>query len=142
MHRFESNFTIHGRTPEEVFDYIADPSNGTEWVSIAKEVRAEGEPGVGRELHVKAGFLGMNIESEQVVTDYEPGEHYAWSGEKPFYTGYDFHFSAQDDGTAVAAVLEADPGKFFKVGGRLLARQIDKQFKGDTKRLKEILESR
>ncbi len=142
MHRFENVFTINGKTPQEVFDYIADPDHGTEWVSAAQEVRAEGEPGVGRKLIVKAGFMGVGIDAEQVVTDYEPGEHYAWSGDKPFHTLFDFRLAPADGGTAVTAVMEVDPGKFFKVGGRLIAGRMEKQFKGDGKKLKQILESR
>lgn len=143
MHRFEETFTVAERTPQEVFDFVADPANGTAWVSAAKEVRAEGEPGVGRVFHAKAGFLGVSFDAEQQVTAYDPPEHYAWAGDKPFHAAYDFRFSpASDTGTQVTAVMETDPGKFFKVGGRLVARQIAKQFRGDVNRLRELLEQR
>lgn len=141
MHTFEETLTISGRSPQEVFEYIENPDNGPEWTSAATEVRAEGDPGVGRKIFAKAGMMGVGFEVEQTVTAYEPHSRYAFSGEKPFHVAYDFTFTEDGDDTKVVATLEADPGKFFKIGGKLIARQFKKQFKGDLERLRKNLES-
>lgn len=140
MHRFQETRTIAGRSPEEVFRYIEDPDNGPEWVGSAQEVRAEGEPGLGRKIYAKAGLMGVGFEVEQRVTAYEPFEHYAFAGDTPFHSTFDFALAEAGEDTALTATLEVDPGKFFPVGGKLIARQFKKQFVGDLDRLKKNLE--
>lgn len=131
MHRFEESFVVRGRRPEEVFDFIADPAHGAEWISAVKEVRAEGEPGVGRELHARAGLLGVEFTTVSTVTAHDRPDHYAFAAEKPFRSEFDFRFSEADGGTRVDATFATDPGRFFKLGGRLVARTMEKQFRGD-----------
>lgn len=141
MQHFEDEFVISGRSPDEVFAYLSDPGHVPEWMSAAKESRTEGDPGVGCKLTLKAGMLGVSFNAEQAVTAYEPGRHYAWSGDKPFHAAYDFTLTAVDDGTQVTAVGEADPGSFFKVGGGMVGHQLKKEFHGDNARLKKVLET-
>ena len=141
MHRFEESFSIRGRSPEEVFDFISDPDHGADWVSAAREVWAEGEPGEGREIHAKAGLMGVSFEAVSVVTAHERPAHYAFAGDKPFHMGFDFRLSGTDDGTQVDATFDTDPGKFFKIGGRMVAKTLEKQFKNDLKSIKRHLEA-
>lgn len=131
MHRFEESFVVRGRTADEVFDFIADPAHGADWISAVKDVRAEGDPAVGRELHARARLLGVEFTTVSVVTAHDRPDHYAFSGQKPFFSEFDFRFADTDDGTRVDATFTTDPGSFFKVGGRLVARTMEKQFRGD-----------
>lgn len=139
-HRFEETRTVRGKTPEQCFEWLTNPANGTKWVSSANEVWAEGEPGVGRVIHAKAGMLGVSMDVEQVVTAWEPGERYAYEGSKPFDISFDFKLTGEGDDTRIDAILEVDPGKFFPVGGFIVARTIKKQAEGDFDRLASHLE--
>lgn len=141
MHRFDEAHTIHGKSPEECFDYVADPDNGTKWASAASEITAEGEPGVGRTFKAKAGILGVGIDAVQKVTIFDRPSHYAYEGSTPFHVGYDFLFTADGDDTKMAATIEVDPGKFFPVGGFIVARTIKKMAEGDMKTLAKLMES-
>ncbi|MBW3618791.1 MAG: SRPBCC family protein [Actinobacteria bacterium] len=139
MQRFEETRHITGMSPDEVFDYITDPANGPELVSAAKQVRAEGEPGEGRVLVTKAGFLGMDFESRSTVTAWDPGRRYAFSGDEPFHLGFDFALSDEDGGTRVDASLETDPGSFFPLGSRMVGKRIGKQFSKDLDKVEKDL---
>jgi carbon monoxide dehydrogenase subunit G len=140
MHRFEDTVMIEGRTPQEVFDYISDPDNGDKWISSVKEVHAEGEPGPGRKLHAKAGLMGVTFDAEQEVTTFDPPHAYGWAGDKPFHVAFEFRMEAAEGGTKLTGTVEVDPGKFLPVGGKLVARQLKKQFDKDVERLRSLLE--
>lgn len=142
MHRFEDTITIVGRSPEEVFDFLADPSNGPEWISAVSEAHAEGPPEVGRVLHARAGMLGLSFDVRSEVTAYERPVRYGWAGDAPFHTAFDFTLAPVDEGTQVHGTVEVDPGRFFPVGGKLISRRLRKQFDQDVATLKRTLDAR
>lgn len=139
MQRFEETVHISGMTPDEVFDHITDPANGPELVSAARSVRAEGEPGEGRTIISKAGFLGAEFETRQTVSAWERPGRYAFGGDQPFPLHFEFRLSEDGDGTRVDGTLETEPGSFFKLGGKMVAKRIGKQFRGDLQRTAERL---
>jgi hypothetical protein len=52
------------------------------------------------------------------------------------------HYAPVDsDGTVLTFVLEGEPGGFFKFAEPLVARQAERQFKGDLETLKDLLEA-
>ena len=139
MQRFEETRHITGMKPDAVFDYITDPANGPELVSAAKNVKAEGEPGEGRVLVTKAGFMGMDFESRSTVTEWDRPNRYAFSGDEPFHLGFDFKLSEEDGGTKVDASLETDPGSFFPLGSKMVGKRIGKQFSKDLDKIEKDL---
>lgn len=141
MHRFEEERLVRGKTPQQCFDWVADVDNATKWVSSASEVTAEGEPGVGRRIVAKASLLGVSMDAEQEVTVWDEPSRYAYTGDKPFHISFDFHFDAVGDDTNVRTILEVDPGKFFPVGGFIVARTIKKMAEGDINTLAKKLEA-
>ncbi len=140
MHRFEATRKV-SKPPEVVFDYIVDPDNGPAWSSSAKSVRAEGDEGVGRKLITKAGMMGMTFDVENEVTAYDRPSTYAFGGSSPFEVSFSFDIQADGDGSAVTGVVEVDPGKFFPVGGKLVARQFKKIFEKDVDSLMKNIEA-
>ncbi len=136
--QFNKSFTVPGKAPQECFDYVTDPSRGTEWAGSAKEIRAEGEPGVGRKIIVKAELV-ISFDITQTVTAYEPPTHYAFGATMPVKMEYDFTFAPDGDGTTVTCNLDADPGKFIPGGGLLLKGKFKKEFNGDMERLEKRL---
>jgi carbon monoxide dehydrogenase subunit G len=139
VQRFEETVHITGMGPDEVFDHITDPDNGPELISAVKSVRAEDDPGEGRKLISKAGFLGAEFESVPTVTTWDRPDRYAFGGNQPFPLSFDFRLSEEDGGTRVDASLETDPGSFFKLGGKMVAKRISKQFRSDLERTEQRL---
>jgi carbon monoxide dehydrogenase subunit G len=131
MHRFEHTETIPGVTAEQAFAYITDPSKASRWLSSAKEVRAEGEPGVGRVLVAKASLLGASFDVRSEVTTWDEPNAYGWAGSQPFHSAFAFTFTDTPEGVVVHGTAEVDPGKFLSVGGRLLGGRLRKMFEGD-----------
>lgn len=138
--QFDTSFTVPGKSPEECFDYVTDPDKGTEWAGSAKEVRAEGEPGVGRKIIAKVDMI-IDFEITQTVDVYERPSRYVFSAEKPMKVAYDFRFEPADNGTRVSCNLDADPGKFIPGGSLLLKGRFKKEFNGDMQRLEKALTS-
>ena len=63
------------RPAGEVFDFVADQTNAPRWQHGLHEVRriTPGPVGVGTEHAFVRRFAGMNIESRNRYTAYEPG---------------------------------------------------------------------
>lgn len=135
--KFDTSFTV-AASPQACFDYVTDPDKGTQWASAAKEVRAEGEPGVGRKIIAKAELI-IPFEITQTVTVYEPPSKYSFSASKPVKMAYDFSFDADGDGTKVTCNLDADPGKFLPGGSFVLKPKFKKTFKDDMTSLEKHL---
>lgn len=130
-------------TPQECFDVVTDPDLATEWVSMASSVTAEGDPGEGRVLHIRARIVGVSINLDATVTTWDEPTEYAYGGEKPFHQHMRFHFTEAADDTTMRCQVEFDPGKFFKLGtGKVAARTFGKQFEGDLDRLVDLIQRR
>lgn len=138
MLTYDASFTVPGRSLQECFDFVADPDNGTRWAGSAKEVTAEGPPGVGRKIVAKVDLV-ISFDITQTVTAYDPPTHYAFGADKPMKVHYDFRFTDAADGTTVACHLEADPGRFIPGGKLLLKGRFRKEFEGDMGRLEQAL---
>jgi len=70
------------RTPEDVFDYIADPTRRPEWQDAVQRIDIEHRTGQGRGTRVKETrrVQGRSMTASWEVTDYEPGHRYGFRG--------------------------------------------------------------
>ncbi|MFT5221751.1 MAG: hypothetical protein ACI867_000044 [Glaciecola sp.] len=136
--KFDTSFTVPGKTPEACFDYITDPDHGTEWAGSAKEVRAEGDPGVGRKIIAKVNMI-LDFEITQTVTTFDRPTRYVFSATSPMKVAYDFRLEAAGEGTRVSCDLDADPGKFIPGGSLLLKGKFKKEFNNDMASLEKAL---
>lgn len=136
--RFDTTFTVAGTTPEQCFDYITDPDHGTEWAGSAKEVRAEGDPGVGRKIIAKVNMI-IDFEITQTVDVFDRPTRYAFSATSPMKVSYDFSLAPAGDGARVTCILDADPGKFIPGGSLLLKGRFRKEFANDMAALEKAL---
>ena len=139
VHAFEETFDVSGVSPEACFAYITDPAHGTEWNTIARGVEAHGDPGVGRELAIDVGLLGITFHLPTTVTAWEEPARYRIEGQRPFPSALEARFAPVPGGTRATCGLQAEPGRFFPVGGRLLAMGLRRQFDSDMKRLRTHL---
>ena len=141
MERLDDVFIVRGVGPQQCFDYIVDPDNGTEWNGFAKEVEAFGDPGVGRRIEARIGFLGITFPLTSHVAVWDEPIDYVLEGTVPFATRLGAHFTVVPEGTEVDAFLEADPGRFFPAPRFALRKALKLQFDRDVAKLRAHLEA-
>ena len=143
MFTFERSIFIN-RPPQEVFDYMSDPGNDTDWrdSAVSSEWTSEGPPGVGSTLRSVDKLLGRKMESTSEITAWDPPHRYgqkAVSGPVPFELTV--KFEAKEKGTQLTMSGNAEPGGFFKLAEGLVRKQLEKQFDADLNGLKLALEA-
>jgi uncharacterized protein YndB with AHSA1/START domain len=137
--------TVINRPVEEVFAFLSNPENGPKWSSGSSDVTitSAGPIGVGTTYRSIRTVLGRRIESDGVVTAYEPNRSYATkSTSGPFPVEGRMTFERVDGGTRVSGTLVGEPGGFFKLAEPLLVSMIKRQFDADLANLKDLMESR
>lgn len=139
MQHFEETFDVPGVSPQRCFDYLADPSNGAEWASFADEIIGHGDPGPGRRVEARIGFLGLTFGVNSHVTVYEEPEEYVLSGTVPFEGHIGARLRPIADGTEVEAFFGVEPGRFFPVPGIVLRKALQRQFDRDVAALRDRL---
>lgn len=143
MYTIESSVYIN-RPPQEVFDYLADPTNQPEWQDGVEsaEWTSEGPPGVGATMKTVTKFLGRKIEAELEITSWDPPRQMgfkALNGPIPFENTT--ILKAQGDGTLVTQHAEGEFGGFFKLAEGMVGKQAEKTFDTSHAALKLLLES-
>lgn len=138
--RFEHAVEI-ARPPEDVYAYLADPTNLPEWQSEVSEVRRESET---RFTELRT-FVGRRIESTLEVTADEPGRAFSLrSVAGPVRFSVHHRLEPAGEGRTRLSVVgetEGPVGGLFKLGGRLLTRAAERRFVEDFERLKQLLEA-
>ena len=142
MVRVDSEVVIN-RPASEVFSYLTDPEKAPEWQASLIEAHADGPMQVGTKVTEVRKFLGRRMESTLEVTEYEPDRKFSMriiSGPVPFEVEHTL--DSEDGRTRLKWVGTGEPGRFFKLTEPLVARQAQRQFRGDFETLKELLEAR
>jgi uncharacterized protein YndB with AHSA1/START domain len=132
--------------PEEVFAYLADPRNATEWQDATVEVRMAEEEGAveaGTQYEQLLNLPGKHVDATVEVTVCEPPHRFAIRS-----TGgpLDFHvehtLEPAGDGTTVTVVAEGEAKGVFRFAGPLMAPMVQHGMKQDFETLKKLLEAR
>jgi carbon monoxide dehydrogenase subunit G len=92
------------RSPEEVFDYLADFSTTAEWdPGIVSASRTDGGPiGVGSTFDLVSNFRGRKIPVKYEITEYNRPHRFVIVGENPRFKGIDtIRILPEGDGTRV-----------------------------------------
>jgi carbon monoxide dehydrogenase subunit G len=142
MITFEKSFFID-RSQQEVFDFLADPTNDKKWRASAASAEwvSEGPVGVGSTLRSVDKFLGRKIESTSEITVWDPPQKFGQktvSGPVPFEIT--IKLAAEGGGTQLTADFQAEFGGFFKIAEGLVGKQFEKQLDTDFKGLKRVME--
>jgi uncharacterized protein YndB with AHSA1/START domain len=133
-----------GRSPDDVYAFLADPSNLPSWQVEVQEVRgASGEPlPAGATFTEVRSFLGKRIESILEVTASTPGREFSLQSRSgPIRFSIRHLLEPVETGTRVRLEGEADPGKLFGVAGPLLRKAAERQTRSDFDRLKCVLDA-
>lgn len=143
MARAEVSTTIK-RPVEDVFSVVSDPESSPKWSSAALEAKrtSAGPIGVGTTSRAVSKFLGRRIETELEMTEFEPNRRFvSRSKSGPFPMEATVTFEAINEGTRVNAIIEAEPGGFFKVAEPLIVSIAKRQFQSDFDNLKDLMEA-
>ena len=142
MKRIETSIVIN-RPIEEVFAYVTNPDNDTQWQSglLESELVGEGPLGVGAKTREVRKFMGRRLESIAEVTEYEPNAKIAFkSTSGPVQYEASYTFEPVEGGTKFTMVGEAETGGFFKLAEGLVVRQFEKETQTALAALKDTLE--
>ncbi len=143
MTKLEESVVIN-RPTEEVFAFVADIENMSQWMSELVEAKqtSEGPVGVGTTVNAVANVLGRRAEGIQEVAEYEPNSKFAIkSASGPVASKDKFTFESVTDGTKVTRVTEAEMAGFFRLAEPLVVRMMRRQFETNFAHLKDLLEA-
>lgn len=142
VERFEEQRTADAPI-DTCWQVLIDPSEAPRWVPFISSASAEGEPGEGRRLRVRASLLGVSAEAEQVVDVWEPPTNYGWTGSKPFPTRLRVELAqAGDAATRIRAAVETDPFGFVPIARTIVRRTVRREFAKSADALVELVEHR
>jgi len=143
MARAEVSTTIK-RPVEDVWAVISNVENNPKWSSFALDAKqtSPGPLGVGTTARFVGKFLGRRMESESVITEFEPNRKYTWESKSgPFPLKGSTALEQIDGGTRVTGTIEAEPGGFFKLAEPLVVSMAKRSVQGDLDNLKDLMEA-
>jgi carbon monoxide dehydrogenase subunit G len=134
--RVRAELTIEiARTPEDVFAYLTDASNLPQWQAGVKSASLRD----GR-IEESRSLLGRELDTTlEIVEREEPRLFTLRALDGPVRVTIRHELEPADDGTQLTVTAEGDIPGGFAAG--LVARRVEKQFRKDFERLKQILES-
>ena len=138
------NKVFISRSPQDVFDYINEPSNSPNYQSGTKSASwvSDGPIGVGSTWKTTANILGRELEAELQITDWQPPLQTTFksiNGPIPFEMTA--KVEPKDSGTMLTFSGKVELSGFFKIAEGLAAKQLEKQMNEDNQKLKKLLES-
>ena len=129
------------RSPEVVFDYLADMRNEPKWLPGASDVRlTSGEP-----VDATSTFEGTYSRAGTVrcaIAEHERPHRQTIHGDAKGMSFDDaITLSEADGGTRLEAVMRTQPKGVFRLVAPMMGRIIDRQFQANWDNLKSVLES-
>ena len=136
-----------GRPPKEVFEYLEEVENNTEWLSGMRSSRWTSPPpaGAGSTYEQVSQFLGREIHTSFEVTRHQPGRLVTIESRE----GSSFPIRVTrmvrpngDGGSHVTEIVDGDARGFYSVASPLLKLMVERTIRRDYGKLKQLLESR
>jgi uncharacterized protein YndB with AHSA1/START domain len=135
---------VINRPVEEVFAVASDPETYPKWSPGLIEVKriSEGPIGVGTTWRLVRQALGLRLEGDLDLTEYEPNRKFTLdSKSRPFPGEARWTFDAVEGATRVSVVLQAEPGGFFKLAEPLLRSFTKRTMETELANLKDLVEA-
>lgn len=141
MPQIETSLEIE-RPPEEVFAYLADLRNATEWSTGLVDVEYDGELAEGSSGIDTRKLGGRKIRMPWTVTAFEPPDRVVVEYGRPFPATAAFSFRSTGGGTLVTCATELRPRGFWRLLAPVMAREARKTDAAQFRKVKQILEGR
>jgi carbon monoxide dehydrogenase subunit G len=142
MYKIEESIYIN-RSPQEVFDYVTNPTNNVQWMSGTESAAwaTSGSPGVGSTYTGVFNFLGRKLEGEVEVTGWNPPNSWSFKTTRPIAAKTTTKFEAQGDGTLLTQTSQIEIGGYFQLAEGLVGKQLEKLYETNNAALKLMLEA-
>jgi uncharacterized protein YndB with AHSA1/START domain len=135
---------IINRPLEEVFAFIKDMNNHSEWQTGVLESRITSEGGVeaGSTYRYVTQMLGRQVQTEGEVITCDPNKGFFYRSTKaPFQITGGYTFESTNGGTKVAQQIIADVEGFFRLAKPIVVRTTKRNLENNLQTLKELLET-
>ena len=143
MSKVETSIIIN-RPLEEVFAYLSDLRNASQWQSGVLEVRQtpESPVGIGTKVTLVRKFLGRKVGMTSEIVEYEPNMKLTFkSTSGPVPNEGSYLFESTVEGTKFTARIEVQPGGFFALAEPVFARMLSRNLEAALGDAKDLLES-
>jgi uncharacterized membrane protein len=134
---------VIARSLPAVFAFFADAENDPQWRPAVREIKREGQLGVGSRYHQQvAGPGGRAVPADIEVTAYEPESRVAFQVVAgPVRPRGEYQFTEVEGATKVTFTLAAELGGVKKLlMGRLVQKSMDTEM-ANLDRARQILET-
>jgi carbon monoxide dehydrogenase subunit G len=133
------------RPPDDVFDFVTDPTKTALWQTTVDESRqvTPGPMAVGTRTTDVRRFLGRRIESQWEVVEHDPPRRSAVrgvSGPIPFTGTYTLE-PVEGGATRFTSSVELDAHGFFKLAEPIFAGIARREVRSNLGHLKDLLEA-
>jgi uncharacterized protein YndB with AHSA1/START domain len=130
------------RSPEEVFDYLADVARLPEWQESAESVEVDGDLGEGSRFREVRSFMGRRATSTLEVTEYDRPRRFSLHVvEGPVKYAVEHALEGSGGRTQVTFVGRGDIDRVPRLMRGTVRRMVERQFVKDLEALKRALES-
>jgi carbon monoxide dehydrogenase subunit G len=130
--------------PEDVFAYLADVSNLTEWQSgvHSAEIEGGGAAAAGARLVESRTMLGKEMTTTLEIVDFEPPRLFTLRAlDGPALLTIRHELGPGGGGTELRVVVEGEVKHMPGFAAGLMMRGAERQFRKDLERLKRVLEA-
>jgi uncharacterized membrane protein len=138
------NESVHIQQPvQRVFSFATDLSNNMQWQSgiLGVEQTSTGPFGLGATYRCVNRFMGKQIETEGVISEYDPERKCAFKFTAGPVAGEScFIFEPAARGTKFTTIGDLSIS-LFRLAGFMLRRTVREQVKKDLLKLKHVLEN-
>ena len=90
----------------QVFDYLADPRNHTEWLPSLTEVSDITGSGLGQRHKWKYKMIGVPLQGESTIVAHVPNERQVIESKGTSDSTWTFAFSSEDAGTILDVTID------------------------------------
>ena len=132
------------RSPQDVFDFLTDGRNRSQWDTtvISEEVTSEGPVGVGSTIHTRMLAMGREVDFDWRVTAFEaPTRMSIVSTAGMLPTSLTFEFSPSGESCIATATIQGDPPGMLRFVEPMIAGGVRSTLATGLARAKAVLES-
>jgi len=131
------------RPVKDVFAFVADPNNMSQWNSAVVSLQqiTPGTVGVGTKFKSVGEMMGRRIEGEMQVTAFEPDSHCGYQvNAGPMQVNLNLSFKTVGTGTKISLNAQGNPAGIFKLAEPVMAGRVKSMMEENLARLKSVLE--
>ena len=142
--RIEHSIVID-RPLDDVFAYLAAPSNMPQWQEAVLEAEPIGNMPIGLDtrVRVRRQFMGQSVTLVLDTTEFQPNERFAFASESgPIALRGTVVVEPHDRGTSVLFTVSGEAEGLLALAGPFIEQIVRKETVDNAARLKEILEGR